>query len=54
MKGSFRDRAGVGLSVDYRIGDFQIRNYFSYTSVKSKDHLMEFFLIILKSYLMMR
>ncbi len=37
MKGSFRDRAGVGLSVDYRIGDFQIRNYFSYTSVKSKE-----------------
>lgn len=37
MKGSFRDRMSVGLSLSYRIGSFQIRNDLSYTYAKAED-----------------
>ena len=37
MKGSIRNRYGVGLAVDYRIGDFQIKNYISYNVTKSEE-----------------
>lgn len=37
MKGSFRDRMAAGISLSYRIGSLQIRNYFSYTYTKSED-----------------
>nr|WP_026207737.1 SusC/RagA family TonB-linked outer membrane protein [Butyricimonas synergistica] len=37
MKGSVRNRKGAGLSLDYRIGDFQIRNYITYDVVKAKN-----------------
>lgn len=37
MKGSVRNRKGAGLSLDYRIGGFQIRNYITYDVVKAKN-----------------
>lgn len=37
MKGSFRDRMSGGLSLSYRLGDFQVRNYFSYTYTNSEE-----------------
>ncbi len=37
MKESARNRYGVGLSIDYRLGDFQIKNYISYNVTKSKE-----------------
>ena len=37
MKGSVRNRKGAGLSLDYRIGSFQIRNYITYDVVKAKN-----------------
>lgn len=37
MKESFRDRMSAGLSLSYRLGAFQLRNYLSYTYTKSSD-----------------
>lgn len=37
MKGSFRDRKGLGLALDYVYKKLQIRNYVSYRSTKSED-----------------
>lgn len=37
MKESARNRYGVGLSIDYRLGDFQIKNYISYNVTKSEE-----------------
>ena len=37
MKGSYRDRMSAGLSLSYRLGSFQVRNYFSYTYTKSQE-----------------
>ena len=37
MKESFRDRMSAGLSLSYRLGNFQLRNYLSYTYTKSSD-----------------
>lgn len=37
MKGSFRDRMAGGLSLSYRLGSFQVRNYFSYTYINSEE-----------------
>lgn len=37
MKGSFRDRLSGGLSLSYRFGAFQVRNYFSYTYTTSEE-----------------
>ena len=37
MKGSFRDRMAGGLSLSYRLGSFQVRNYFSYTYTNSEE-----------------
>ena len=37
MKGSYRDRMAGGLSLSYRLGAFQVRNYFSYTYTKSQE-----------------
>lgn len=37
MKGSFRDRMSAGLSLSYRLGGLQVRNYFSYTYTKSQE-----------------
>lgn len=41
MKGSYRDRMGAGLTLDYRYKKLQIRNYISYNSTRSEDSLME-------------
>ena len=37
MKESYRDRMSAGLSLSYRLGSFQLRNYFSYTYTNSAD-----------------
>lgn len=37
MKGSFRSRTGVGLSLDYRYKKLQIRNSVSYNATRSED-----------------
>lgn len=37
MKGSYRDRMSGGLSLSYRFGAFQVKNYFSYTYTKSEE-----------------
>lgn len=37
MKGSYRDRMSAGLSLSYRLGTLQVRNYFSYTYTKSQE-----------------
>ena len=37
MRGSYRDRTGGGLALDYRIGRLQVRNYVSYSSTRSKE-----------------
>lgn len=37
MKGSHRNRYGVELSLDYRLGNFQIKNSASYNVTKSKE-----------------
>lgn len=37
MKGSYRDRMGVGMSLDYRYKKLQIRNYVSYNTTRSED-----------------
>ena len=37
MKGSYRDRMSGGLSLSYRLGSFQVRNYFSYTYTNSEE-----------------
>lgn len=37
MKGSYRDRMGAGLALDYRIGNLQVRNYVSYNTTRSKE-----------------
>ena len=37
MKGSYRDRIGAGLALDYRYKKLQIRNYISYNSTRSED-----------------
>ncbi|WP_303011831.1 SusC/RagA family TonB-linked outer membrane protein [uncultured Bacteroides sp.] len=37
MKESFRDRMAAGLSLTYRLGSLQLRNYFSYTYTNSAD-----------------
>ena len=37
MKGSFRDRMAGGLSLSYRLGSFQVLNYFSYTYTNSEE-----------------
>ncbi|KIO43321.1 MULTISPECIES: SusC/RagA family TonB-linked outer membrane protein [Sanguibacteroides] len=38
MRGSYRSRAGAGLTVDFRYKDkLQIRNYVSYTMTRSED-----------------
>lgn len=37
MKGSYRDRMAGGLSLSYRLGAFQVRNYFSYTYTRSQE-----------------
>lgn len=37
MKGSYRDRLSGGLSLSYRFGAFQLKNYFSYTYTKSEE-----------------
>ncbi len=37
MKGSFRDRMAGGLSLSYRLGSFQVRNYFSYTYTNAEE-----------------
>lgn len=37
MKGSFRDRMGIGLALDYIYKKLQVRNYVSYRSTKSED-----------------
>lgn len=37
MKGSYRDRLSGGLSLSYRFGAFQLKNYFSYTYSKSEE-----------------
>ena len=37
MKGSYRDRMGAGMSLDYRYKKLQIRNYVSYNSTRSED-----------------
>lgn len=37
MKGSYRDRMSGGLSLSYRFGAFQLKNYLSYTYTKSEE-----------------
>lgn len=37
MKGSFRNRMGIGLALDYIYKKLQVRNYVSYRSTKSED-----------------
>lgn len=37
MKGSFRDRMGVGLALDYIYKKLRVRNYVSYNSTKAED-----------------
>lgn len=37
MKGSFRDRKGLGLTLDYVYKKLQVRNYVSYRSTKSEN-----------------
>lgn len=37
MKGSERNRYGVGFSLDYRLKDLQIRNYVSYSVMNSEE-----------------
>lgn len=37
MKGSYRSRMGVGLTLDYRYKKLQIRNYVSYNSTRAED-----------------
>lgn len=37
MKGSYRDRMAGGLSLSYRFGAFQLKNYLSYTYTKSEE-----------------
>ncbi len=37
MKGSYRDRMGAGLTLDYRYKKLQIRNYVSYNSTRSEN-----------------
>lgn len=37
MKGSYRDKMSGGLSLSYRFGSFQLKNYFSYSYTKSEE-----------------
>lgn len=37
MKKSYRNRTGVGFSVDYRLKNFQVKNYISYGYVKAQE-----------------
>lgn len=37
MKESFRNRAGAGFALDFRLKNFQIRNYFSYNFMKAQE-----------------
>ena len=37
MKGSYRDRMGAGLTLDYRYNKLQIRNYVSYNTTRSHN-----------------
>ena len=37
MKGTERNRYSAGFSLDYRMKNFQIKNYVSFTHTKSKD-----------------
>lgn len=37
MKGSFRNRAGAGFALDFRLKNLQVRNYFSYNFMKAQD-----------------
>ncbi|PXZ42957.1 MULTISPECIES: SusC/RagA family TonB-linked outer membrane protein [Porphyromonadaceae] len=37
MKGSYRDRVGAGMSLDYRYKKLQIRNYISYAGTRSEN-----------------
>ena len=37
MKESYRDRMGMGLYIDYRVGSFQVKNYISYGITKSEE-----------------
>lgn len=37
MKGSYRDRKGIGLSLDYVHKKLRVRNYVSYNSTQSED-----------------
>lgn len=53
MKGSFRDRMAGGLSLSYRLGSFQVRNYFLIPTLTLKSLPTEVSLAILKSNRMM-
>lgn len=37
MKDSYRRRAGAGFYVDYRLKNFQVKNYISYTFMKAQE-----------------
>lgn len=37
MKESFRNRAGIGFALDYRLKNLQVRNYFSYNYMKAQE-----------------
>ena len=37
MKKSYRNRTGVGFSVDYRLKNFQVKTYISYGYVKAQE-----------------
>ncbi len=37
MKESFRNRAGAGVYLDYRIGSFQLKNMVTYTNTRSQE-----------------
>ena len=43
MKKSYRNRTGVGFSVDYRLKNFQVKNYISYGYVKHRNLRMVLF-----------
>ena len=48
MKGSYRDRMAGGLSLSYRLGSFQVRNYFLIPTLTLKSLPTEVSLAILK------
>ena len=41
MKKSYRNRTGVGFSVDYRLKNFQVKNYISYGYVKAQEQMIQ-------------